>query len=262
MAAGAINRGLIWEGSGWKVETSKLPILSAKEIDAASERLQIPVPEMIFGNNAVRVQHIASQWAIEFNALDALDLVDKTGSRDGLLKVSYAKEWAESRQNQKEADVDSIVKPFDWTYTTSYKGTTSSSFERRDEIELPLNLLKRPDPIQLYDEVPLYEDELGDNGIVVLNVKIRVMPERLLILSRLFLRVDDVVFRIRDTRVYIEFATGIVIREYLAREQSYDNVKRRVPMGYKDFGKLLRDPEWVCRQVSPNEVIRETTTVK
>lgn len=77
----------------------------------------------------------------------------------------------------------------------------------------------------MFDEVVLYEDELADNGISLLTVKIRVMPERLFILCRFFLRLDGVLFRIRDTRVYIDFSTGEVIREYQAREETYNHVR-------------------------------------
>lgn len=93
-------------------------------------------------------------------------------------------------------------------------------------MQIPFEKLKRPDPILLFDEVMLYEDELADNGIAMLNVKVRVMPERLLVLQRFFLRLDDVVVRIRDTRVYVEFATGEVIREYVSREAPYEAVKK------------------------------------
>jgi hypothetical protein len=71
----------------------------------------------------------------------------------------------------------------------------------------------------------LYEDELADNGIAILSVKIRVHPERLFVLSRFYLRLDGVLVRVRDTRVFVEFATGEVLREYQAREETYANVR-------------------------------------
>jgi len=86
-------------------------------------------------------------------------------------------------------------------------------------------LLKRPDPILLFDDLVLYEDEMADNGITTLSIKIRVMPERLLLLSRFFMRLDNVLFRLRDTRVYVDFATGEVIREYSAKEEDYEKVR-------------------------------------
>lgn len=90
---------------------------------------------------------------------------------------------------------------------------------------IPLELLRRPDPILFFDEVMLYEDEMADNGITMLSCKIRVMPARLLLLSRFFMRLDNVLFRIRDTRVYVDFSTGEVIREYVAKEDRYETIR-------------------------------------
>ena len=72
----------------------------------------------------------------------------------------------------------------------------------------------------------LYEDEMADNGITMLSCKIRVMPKRLLLLCRFFMRLDNVLLRIRDTRVFIEFETGEVIREYVAKEEKYEVVRQ------------------------------------
>ena len=130
------------------------------------------------------------------------------------------------RQDQHES-INRVVKPFDWSYTTDYKGTVAVDtviFEPTQR-SIPLELLKRPDPIVFFDDVMLYEDEMADNGITMLSCKIRVMPERLLLLCRFFMRLDNVMFRLRDTRVYVEFSTGEVIREYTAKEETYETVK-------------------------------------
>lgn len=79
---------------GWRIKTQKLPILKAEPIDAMTEKLGIAVPEMIFGDNYVSIEH-ESGWGIQFNAFDALDRVDKTGEKR--LKVAYSKEWHRSR---------------------------------------------------------------------------------------------------------------------------------------------------------------------
>lgn len=67
------------------------------------------------------------------------------------------------------------------------------------------------------------------------------MPDRLLLLSRFFLRLDDVVFRIRDTRVFVEFATGEVIREYTAREEKFETVRQQLVMTREDVTAGMRD---------------------
>jgi type 2A phosphatase activator TIP41 len=123
--------------------------------------------------------------------------------------------------------IKEVVKPFDWSYTTDYKGTTTKGkrFETSND-SIPIDLLKRPDPILFFEEVVLYESELDDNGISVLSCKLRVMPDRMLLLCRLFMRLDKVLVRIRDTRIYVDFNTGKVIRDYTEREDAFENVKK------------------------------------
>lgn len=80
---------------GFRISTQKLPILKADPIDEMTKKLGIQVPEMIFGDNYVCIEHPPSGWGINFNAFDALDLVDKTGQ--SMLQVAYSKEWQQSR---------------------------------------------------------------------------------------------------------------------------------------------------------------------
>jgi type 2A phosphatase activator TIP41 len=80
---------------GFKISARKLPISKAQPIDDMEKKLGIRVPEMIFGDNLVAIEHIASGWRIEFNAFDALDQVDKTGKN--MLKVAHSSEWSNSR---------------------------------------------------------------------------------------------------------------------------------------------------------------------
>lgn len=74
------------------------------------------------------------------------------------------------------------AKPYDWTYTTTYAGHQDlSPFEEPDPSAsrskswipadpqkpsdtIPIAELTRPDPILFYAEIPLFEDELHDNG--------------------------------------------------------------------------------------------------
>ena len=237
----------ITKGS-FKITTRKLPILKAGPIEDMTKKLGITPPEMIFGDNLTRIEH-SSGWFIEFNAFDALDRVDKTG--DKMFKVSYSKEWQQNRQKQFE-DIKEVVKPFDWSYSTDYKGTTPETPPfQPSESPIPLELLKRPDPIHFFDEVMLYEDELADNGIAMLSCKIRVMPARLLLLVRFFMRLDNVVFRIRDTRVYVEFGSDEVIREYTAREAPYEEVRKKLAAtGRKeDVLAIMRDPNRLSEHI-------------
>ncbi|ROT35994.1 type 2A phosphatase activator TIP41 [Sodiomyces alkalinus F11] len=257
------------------ISTRKLPISKAGPIDQMTERLRIPVPEMIFGDNLVSITHEPTGWCLRFEALDALDRVDKTDRN--MLQVAYARDWSSSRMNT-TAGIREVVKPYDWSYSTDYCGTldvpsgnacretgkgASQEEEKEDAAEekrevnmgrlafepskekIPLELLKRRDPILFFDEVMLYESELDDNGISLFSVKVRVHQHRMLLLCRLFMRLDNVIVRVRDTRVYVDFTQDIVLREYTAKEDSFQNVKRALYMSGRlpdDITIALRDP--------------------
>lgn len=75
------------------------------------------------------------------------------------------------------------VKSYDWTYSPVYPGHTiippsidNDGFKPADpensRHEIPIAELQRPDPILFYAELPLYEDELHDNGLSALTIRI------------------------------------------------------------------------------------------
>ncbi len=214
----------------FRIASRKLPISKAGPIDVMGARLGIPIPEMIFGDNLLSVTHVPTGWSAAFAAEPALDRVDKTGSN--MLRVAHAASWSSSREQTSAASIREVVKPYDWSYSTDYRGTLGSDEAVAQHplvpggTPIPLELLKRRDPILFFDEVMLYESELDDNGISMLNVKVRVMQKRMLLLCRLFMRVDGVVVRVRDTRLYVDFDADLVIREYTAKEDTFENVKR------------------------------------
>jgi type 2A phosphatase activator TIP41 len=232
---------------GFKITSQKLPILKAGPIESMTAKLGIAPPEMIFGDNFVSIEHPASQWAISFNAFGALDRVDKTGEKRPT--VAYAREWARSRENTHQEKIKEVVKPFDWSYSTDYTGDVSGQEFKESTEPIPLELLRRPDPILFFDEVVLYEDELADNGISMVTCKIRVMPQRLLLLCRFFMRLDDVVVKLRDTRVYVDFAKGEIIREYVAKEEEYEKVREALASRRNDVAAVLRDPNQLAEML-------------
>lgn len=209
----------------FRISTRKLPISKAGAIDDMTERIGIPMPEMIFGDNLVCIAHEPSGWSVSFTTPEALDAVDKTDKH--MLKVAYARDWESTREGTTQK-IKEVVKPYDWSYSTTYAGTeeAGSGKKLQDSSDIiPIELLKRRDPILFFDEVVLYESELDDNGISIYSAKLRVHENRMLLLCRLFMRLDNVIVRIRDTRVYVDFDKEQVIREYTAKEASFDEVK-------------------------------------
>ena len=230
------------------ISTRKLPILKSAPIDAMTERLGIPIPEMIFGDNLVSITHQPTGWSIQFNAEDALDRVDKTGEK--MLRVAYAGEWSSSREKT-SAGISEVVKPFDWSYTTDYCGTEKAGAKDtklhgdQHTPDIPIELLKRRDPILFADEVVLYESELDDNGISIVSVKLRVMEHRMLLLCRMFMRLDNVLVRVRDTRVYVDFDKEEVIREYTEREGKFEDVKTVSPNDELERDKVQHNDRFI-----------------
>lgn len=212
------NKSTNYQFNNWYIETNKGRILASQgeQREKYENEIRLPhLPDMLFADNFLRLSH-KNGFGIEFNALDALKLVDPSAD---LIKVSVAKEWQESRTDSEF--IDKLVHPFDWTFTTNYKGsfigeknlTVCPTTER-----INMEKLKIPETISFFDEVSLFDDELSDHGMSCLNVKIRVMPTSFYILQRFFLRVDNVVIRCYDTRIYHEIQNNYLIREYTERE--------------------------------------------
>ncbi|EFA01841.1 TIP41-like protein [Tribolium castaneum] len=182
--------------------------------------LDIPhLPEMVFPNNVLTLTH-SSGGQIEFNALDAL----KTVANGKLpIKVACSEEWSESRPPE---HLSQKIKPFDWTFSNDYKGTITGPVQVvPTEERINIEKLKEKEKILFYQELMLYEDELHDNGISSCTIKIRVMPSSYFILLRFFLRVDNVMLRVNDTRLYHEFSTNYILREFTNKECAFGDVE-------------------------------------
>ncbi|KAI8812671.1 TIP41-like family-domain-containing protein [Cladochytrium replicatum] len=251
---------------GWEIVTRKGPIFNATELDYAAEnsKLNVPYPEMFFGHNRLNLKNVSKGFEVEFNAIDALRMVvedtsviEREDAEGGVaVKVSYADHWTKKNAQPNQHNVNEKITPYDWTYTTEYTGTVISSPSPFIPTPDPMDvaLLRRQDPILFYDELILYEDELADNGSGILSVRVRVMPTCFLILGRYFLRVDKVLFRVLETRVYHCFDDDWVLREYSWREEDYDTIKQQLRKPHLGAGggnggedlTMLTDPNWVA----------------
>lgn len=72
--------------------------------------------------------------------------------------------------------------------------------------------------------IHMWEDELGDNGDTSSEFRFRVMKDCFFGLIRHYLRLDDVMIRIYDTRIYHDFSYNYILREFTIREDSYPNI--------------------------------------
>jgi hypothetical protein len=74
------------------------------------------------------------------------------------------------------------------------------------------------DPILFYDEAVLYCDDLEDCGEVSFSVKLRVMPSCWFVMSRMFMRIDGVMLRLRESRYFHSFGSRQVHLEVTTKE--------------------------------------------
>ncbi|GAA5850259.1 hypothetical protein JCM8547_001064 [Rhodosporidiobolus lusitaniae] len=250
--------------NGWTVSTYKKPILSIPQADALSDELDLALPEIIFGNNALVLRHNESGLEVRWDAKEMLMEVKKGEGWDakpgaGAVSVKHADEWKRGQSASTSSTATlTVQKPYDWTYTTLHPGsytlpspssssTSSSSSSRQPAPSfssappshpgIPLAQLARTDiPILFFDEVPLFEDELGDNGIADATVRVRVNALSLYALARFSLRIDGVLFRHFDVRLFHAFPSPPsssssppeLVRQTKGRQAPYSTVRDRI----------------------------------
>ena len=124
-------------------------------------------------------------------------------------------------------------------------------------------LLRRRDvPILHFLDLQLYEDDLGDNGDSMVRLRLRVMPTCFLVLLRHALRVDGVLIRHHDTRLFHKFGTPHVLRDRRLAEARLQPLPKLDPTNLLDAGSNSptrpaspspSSPEWaVAATLSPS----------
>ena len=137
-------------------------------------------------------------------------------------------------------------KSFDWTYTTAYDGDltvvppdaaeaaagAAAAAARGTDVVvvpvvtpvanaasegLPMERLRRRDPILFAAAIPLYGDDLHDRGLVEVSLKLRVMGDFFFLLVRAFLRLDRVRVWLRDVRWFYDFDTRRLVKDVQVR---------------------------------------------
>ncbi|KAF9600225.1 hypothetical protein IFM89_005049 [Coptis chinensis] len=247
--------------NGWEIESTNRSILDSLEYQQWEEKLRTShLPEMVFGKSSLTLLHVKSGLKIHFNAFDAL-----SGWKEEALppvQVPAAAQWKfRSKLFQQ------IILDYDYTFTTPYCGSKTVETNTEHQIggspgegscsvqwedttdQIDVAALSSKEPILFYDEVVLYEDELADNGVSLLTVKVRVMPSGWFLLLRFWLRVDGVLMRLRDTRMYCSFknnADPIVLRESCWREATFQSLSGK---GYPSDSAAYSDPNLISQRL-------------
>lgn len=252
--------GNIFANDHCRFEISRGMIPEASELRAifSNERACV-LPDMFFAGASIAVKSSRFHVLIDadaavscytivpdkedrnWNAINPPNLHSKESRRDflGKLKVKHAAQWALSVTKR---NLSTFSKPanYDWTYTTTYwgsifshRGQTKNSGivgeECRDDF-LPAGLLRNTSfPIRFHYELPLWEDELADNGHSRLSSRIRVMDDFFYILISFDLHVEGVLDSRRlETRIFHAFDSDSILREFRWIENGLEAVSLRV----------------------------------
>ena len=209
--------------------------------------LAITLPEMVFGDSKIEIWNENLGVRFEYTAFDALSQC----KHESDIKVSMAQTW-KAKSGVEVPSGQSFE--YDWTYGSKYRGTFAvDSVEKvqvlgptvtEDRIDFESlkvrlefgryvlcgyspGLCSQPragDEILWSAETVLYEDELHDNGTSQLSVRIRVTNNYFYVLQRVWIRVDGVIFRLKESRLLHRFSESHVLRLSTDREDAYENV--------------------------------------
>ena len=170
------------------------------------------------------------------------------------VKVKEAKYW-QNKAAPLDGGLKVLEKLSDWTYSTPYKGTILLKQKHRDledisidlgvittnatmkdvakvylqetDEEIPIKRLGMDNPILWNDSIVLFEDELDDSGLSQSHFRFRAMKDCFYGLLRFYLRVDEVLIRIYDTRIFHDYNTNYILREFQAKENSYEELRKK-----------------------------------
>ncbi|EPY50574.1 TIP41-like type 2a phosphatase regulator Tip41 [Schizosaccharomyces cryophilus OY26] len=229
----------------WKIKAQRGAILKSFEVDNLQTELGFAPPEMTFGKNFISIYYKDSP-IYGFFTKDALETVGKGPGE--LMQVSFAGDWIKSRS--KTGESFPVVSPYDWTYYTEYQGTLLDRKRHFEEIRdhIPARKILEAGTNLWYNELILFEDELADNGKAMFDVRVRVVKGHLILLARLVMRLDNVIVRVNETRIYIDLDGKRIMKDFRKKESNYESVIKRIPLG-SDKARLLDDNNWLSESL-------------
>jgi len=194
-----------------------------------------PRPGTMYGESFLELEYLPSAVRLRFDCPTALqhwgDADDAIAAREGG-EAEYRGN-TEVGQEQPEGSALGKVVPGD--------------------IPLPVERYLAHDQVLFYDDVLLYDDRHGAD-YVQLRAKIRVMPDRFLVLLRLYQHRSGKGVRLVDTRYAHEFGENVVIADTEVRCPAQEEIAASILPGsamtadaaYEMFAPIYRVDEKYC----------------
>ncbi|CAJ1942020.1 unnamed protein product [Cylindrotheca closterium] len=242
------------------ISTSQGPIGGHAWFDQATETLEascqheescnetprkLSLPEMLFPKAYITIQ-MSDTFQISWNAMGALTewsqahqkipLNNSEVSHRGvqILQSTDADLWKKTRNNKPMQAVDGqLIQTtqfhYDWTFSSPFCGNTVGqlSWKKLEQSEMPKELLlDRSVPILYFDQIVMMEDDLHDYGLMQYTAKMRVMPSCVYVLTKLYVRIDNDLLRVRDCRLLVHFGSKMIHRDIEWRESAWDQLQK------------------------------------
>jgi hypothetical protein len=236
----------------WDIGTSQGPIANQTLLEEMSHTLEaqsqcassssprkLALPEMIFpaAHIVLKLSDSKRTRTISWDAIGALTEwsqahqhipLDAEYSHRGVsvLKTSDANLW-KTKKDETQQTVNSTEFHYDWTYSTPFCGNVVGleAWKPLTLSGMPMHLLTdQTVPILYFDQIFIMEDDLHDNGLMQYSAKLRVMPTCVYVLSKLFVRIDHVLLRVRECRFLVDFGAQKLYRDITWRQCPWDEL--------------------------------------
>ena len=229
---------------GWDFYSHTENMLNSKDLDILIKNKEenglyiSHLPEIFYGFNRLFLINESQNFCYEFNPLQMLSLTNNN-VRQKLLKekeIYYIPTQAKSQYSK----TDDTKNEMDWSFSSPYMGHITSINNcimnkyypkinetkkfRTEKCNMTFPEIKVENVLN-YNQVQFFEDELGDIGLSEGKIGFGVMDQCFLGLMRCYLRVDNMLVRNIDTKIYHKFGEKYFIRNFSVKEKTYDELK-------------------------------------
>ena len=229
---------------GWDFYSHTENMLNSKDLDILIKNKEenglyiSHLPEIFCGFNRLFLINESQNFCYEFNPLQMLSLTNNN-VRQKLLKqkeIYYIPTQAKSQYSK----TDDTKNEMDWSFSSPYMGHITSINNcimnkyypkinetkkfRTEKSNMIFPEIKVENVLN-YNQVQFFEDELGDIGLSEGKIGFGVMDQCFLGLMRCYLRVDNMLVRNIDTKIYHIFGEKYIVRNFSVKEKTYDELK-------------------------------------
>ena len=196
------------------------------------------LPEIFNGYNRLFIINSEYNFVYEFSPIQMLNLSNYEMRKNYLdnKKIYY-------NPSEVKTKIPNLENDNDWTFSSCYMGNIcninnsevknlydiSNLKEKNFKCEIDNNIkmpiLGKETKIKHYIEIELYEDEFGDNGICETRLRLYIMENCFSLLLRCYLRVDNIIVRNINTKIFYQFGDNFIIRNFSVKEMPYLDLK-------------------------------------